>query len=181
MMQPRRAAREIALVILFAADAMRIESPETALSLARILRDDEEIMNDLFGEHAQDYRVSMFSGSELWDFAERLIAGSLSNAKIIDDLITRCSHNWKLVRMSRVDRNIMRLATYELAFEGDNGQGKRRNKDGGFDGVPVKATLNEAIEIAKRYGTEESGKFVNGILDRIAQELERKAKEPAKK
>ena len=60
--------------------------------------------------------------------------------------------------MARVDRNVLRLAAYELVFEPD---------------IPTRATLNEAIEIAKRYGSVDSGKFVNGILDRIAQELDR--------
>ena len=84
--------------------------------------------------------------------------GAMNHRTAIDDLVGRCSLNWKLSRMGRVDRNILRLAAYELAFEPD---------------VPGRATLNEAIELAKRYGTEDSGKFVNGILDRIAQDLGR--------
>jgi hypothetical protein len=72
----------------------------------------------------------------------------------LDELIARCSLNWKVPRMGIVDRNILRLSAYELAFESD---------------VPSRVTLNEAIELAKRYGTEDSGAFVNGILDRIAQ------------
>jgi len=93
-----------------------------------------------------------------WEFVERMIDGVASHSKAIDDLIERFSLNWKVSRMGRVDRNILRLAAYELAFESD---------------VPSRATLNEAIEIAKRFGTEDSGKFVNGILDRIAQEFGR--------
>ena len=76
----------------------------------------------------------------------------------LDEMIARCSLNWKVPRMGIVDRNILRLAAFELAFEAD---------------VPSRVTLNEGIELAKRYGTEESGAFVNGILDRIAQELGR--------
>ena len=78
----------------------------------------------------------------------------------LDELIGRCSLNWKISRMGRVDRNVLRLAAYELAFEGD---------------IPTRVTLNEAVELAKRFGTEDSSKFVNGIIDRIAQELEAKA------
>jgi N utilization substance protein B len=72
---------------------------------------------------------------------------------VIDGLIQRTSTNWKLERMARVDRNILRLAVYELL---------RRPE------VPVKVTLNEAVELGKKYGSEESSAFVNGILDRIA-------------
>ena len=84
--------------------------------------------------------------------------GVSDHLRVIDDLIGKSSLNWKVPRMNRVDRNILRQAAYELAFEPE---------------VPGRATLNEAIELAKRYGTEDSGKFVNGILDRIAQDLER--------
>ena len=86
------------------------------------------------------------------------MTGVDAHHRAIDALVGRCSLNWKVSRMGKVDRNVLRLAAYELAFEPD---------------VPTRATLNEAIEIAKRYGSEDSGKFVNGILDRIAQELGR--------
>ena len=93
-----------------------------------------------------------------WAFVDRLVHGATEHSVSLDDLIARCSLNWKVNRMGIVDRNILRLAAYELAFESD---------------VPSRVTLNEAIELAKRYGTEDSGAFVNGILDRIAQELGR--------
>lgn len=162
----RRAAREIALLVLFAVDAGNLDSAEEALkAFADNLRDDSEVVHDLFGEEEgptdaklrERIQALLKSDSNHWTFVERLVRGVMDNLVAIDDLISRCSLNWKLGRMNRVDRNILRLAAFELAFEGD---------------VPGKATLNEAIEIAKRYGTEESGKFVNGILDRIAQDLE---------
>lgn len=86
-------------------------------------------------------------------FAEQLVRGVQHEKALIDGLIQRTSTNWKLERMARVDRNILRLAVYELL---------RRPE------VPVKVTLNEAIELGKKYGSEESSAFVNGILDRIA-------------
>ena len=92
-------------------------------------------------------------GSDIQDFAEALVRGVVTNVGQIDDVIGRCSTNWKVPRMAIVDRNILRLATYELMHLGD---------------IPPKVTLNEAIEIAKRYGAEDSGAFINGILDRIA-------------
>lgn len=164
MTSGRRAAREAALAILFAIDASRADEPNETLALFREhLRDDPEVVAVLFGDEEPDPKLlgrvrKVLSEDGQWDFVERLVRGTMSNRKAIDELVSRCSLNWKVSRMGRVDRNILRLAAYELAFESD---------------VPSKATLNEAIEMAKRYGTEDSGKFVNGILDRIAQDLER--------
>jgi transcription antitermination factor NusB len=92
-----------------------------------------------------------------WAFVERLVRGVHAHLASIDDLIGRSSRNWKVKRMGTVDRNVLRMATYELAFED----------------VPARASLDEAIELAKRFGTEDSSAFVNGVLDRIAQDLER--------
>jgi transcription antitermination factor NusB len=174
-MSGRRAAREAALFILFAVDAAEVP-PDSALSLfAAHLRDDTEVLQSLVstGESSEpageaspasrplnldQVRALLDPAGPHWRFVERLVQGTISHRDAIDALIGKYSHHWKVTRMSRVDRNVLRLAAYELAFEGE---------------VPVKATLNEAIELAKRYGTEDSGKFVNGILDRIAQELGR--------
>jgi len=86
-------------------------------------------------------------------FAEQLVRGVQSERGAIDDLIQKTSTHWKLERMARVDRNILRLAVYELLRRPD---------------VPVRVTLNEAIELGKKFGSEESSAFVNGVLDRIA-------------
>ena len=90
---------------------------------------------------------------ETASFAEQLVRGVQSERSAIDELIQRSSTHWKLERMARVDRNILRLAVYELLRRGD---------------VPVRVTLNEAIELGKKFGSEESSAFVNGVLDRIA-------------
>lgn len=173
-MSGRRAAREAALLILFAVDAAEV-APDAALGFFTAhLRDDAEVLQSLVstGESAEagdtspasrplnveQVRALLDPAGPHWHFVERLVHGTMSHRDAIDALIGKYSHHWRVSRMSRVDRNVLRLAAYELAFEGE---------------VPVKATLNEAIELAKRYGTEESGKFVNGILDRIAQELGR--------
>ena len=74
-------------------------------------------------------------------------------------MIERYSDNWKLSRMSGVDRNILRIAVYELMYCND---------------IPSKVTLNEAIDIGKRFGTDESGAFINGILDGIRMALKEK-------
>lgn len=90
------------------------------------------------------------------EFAASLVAGCAADREAIDDRIRSVSEHWRLERMSRVDRNILRLATYELLRLTD---------------VPRRVTLNEAIELAKRYGSEGSPGFVNGVLDRIAGDL----------
>jgi len=86
-------------------------------------------------------------------FADELVRGVQSERPQIDALIQTSSTHWKLERMARVDRNILRLAVYEILRRAD---------------VPVRVTLNEAVELGKKYGSEESSAFVNGVLDRIA-------------
>jgi N utilization substance protein B len=86
------------------------------------------------------------------EFAEDLVRGVQSERPAIDEAIRTRSKNWSLSRMPRVDLNVMRLAVYELMFRAD---------------IPKKVSINEAIEIVRRYGDKESPAFVNGILDEI--------------
>jgi N utilization substance protein B len=86
-------------------------------------------------------------------FARELVAAAAECGARLDELITGASKNWRIDRMSRVDRNILRLGACELVA---------------FRSVPVKVVINEAVELAKRFGTAESSAFVNGVLDRIA-------------
>jgi len=91
-------------------------------------------------------------------FARELVAAAAARAVEIDELITGASKNWRIERMSRVDRNILRLGACELLT---------------FLDIPLKVVINEAVELAKRFGTAESSAFVNGVLDRIATGLGR--------
>ncbi len=100
-------------------------------------------------------------GGDSIDFAAKLACAAREAVESLDEAISAVSRNWRLERMSRVDRNILRLATYEL----------RESLD-----VPVKVVINEAVELAKMFGAEEAPSFVNGVLDRIAQQ-ERKLSE----
>ena len=100
------------------------------------------------------------------DFVERIVLGVIEHRQEIDQLIEQYSENWRLDRMNLVDRNILRMATFELLY---------------FENIPPKVTLNEAIDLGKRYGTEDSGSFINGILDRIQNEAIRKPLRPASK
>jgi N utilization substance protein B len=96
--------------------------------------------------------------SEEVEFAQRLVRGVDDHRARIDDLIESCSTNWRLSRMPIVDRNILRMAAYELMECLD---------------IPANVAINEAIELAKRFGAGESRAFVNGIVDRMARVLGR--------
>ena len=90
------------------------------------------------------------------EFASPLIRGVLEEKEKIDRIISEQALNWDIGRITMVDRNILRLAVYELAFRED---------------IPPIVSINEAVDIAKKFGTAESGKFVNGILDKIREKL----------
>lgn len=104
--------------------------------------------------------------SEFWErhpvdaetraFAEGLVVGTKQNQAKIDGLIAQSAEHWDLERMSSVDRNILRASVYELLWRPE---------------VPPKVAINEAIEISKKFGTQESSRFINGVLDRIAREF----------
>jgi N utilization substance protein B len=93
------------------------------------------------------------------DFTTTLVTGVIQHRDEIDALIQECSTNWSLERIGLVERNILRLAIYELCFLPD---------------IPPNVTINEAIEVAKKYGTEEAPAFINGILDRIKHAVEQR-------
>ena len=92
------------------------------------------------------------STSEVKTFANHLFAGTVEHLAQIDPVITTHADNWNLKRMAVIDRNILRLGVFELLHQRD---------------VPPKVCINEAIELAKRFGDTESGKFINGILDAV--------------
>ena len=86
------------------------------------------------------------------DFMESLVKGVIEHREEIDEMIVKYAKNWNLGRMAVIDRNILRLAAYEMMFRAD---------------IPPVVSINEAVDIAKKYSTDDSGKFVNGILDQI--------------
>lgn len=89
---------------------------------------------------------------EVREFAETLVRGTRERLSEIDQKLSQYTENWQLNRMAAVDRNILRFAAYELLY---------------LDDIPPKVTINEAVNIAKKYSQEEAGKFVNGVLDKI--------------
>ena len=136
-MGKRRRSREFALQVLYQLEI----SKEDAI---RVLTQ--------FQDHFS-------KGAEGDSFVERLVLGVSEHRQEIDHLIEQYSENWRLDRMNIIDRNILRMAAFELLYCED---------------IPPKVTLNEAIDLGKRYGTDDSGGFINGILDRIQNEVIRK-------
>lgn len=92
-------------------------------------------------------------------FAEQLVQGVLEHRQQIDDLITRNTINWNIDRFAIIDRNILRIAAYEMLYCKD---------------IPPIVSINEAVDIAKKYSTPDSGKFVNGILDKLRRVVTRR-------
>lgn len=88
-----------------------------------------------------------------FEFCKDIVQGVNRNGKEIDEIISSFTKNWSLERMSSVDRAILRMATYEIVFSPDK--------------TPIAAIIDESVELAKKYSTENSGKFLNGILDKI--------------
>lgn len=131
-MGKRHRARELALQLLYALDVGGGE-PASAI--------------DTFWAHFSPPQ-------EIQAFARHLVEGVRAHREALDRAIAECSEHWSVHRMAAVDRNILRMAAFELLF---------------CDDIPPNVTLNEAIELGKRYGSEESGPFINGILDRLRQ------------
>jgi len=130
----RRKGREAALQILYQVDLSRI-TPREAMQL-------------YWRQHP--------SIPEVQEFADQLVEGVVRNRPEIDKVIEVHSTHWKLGRMACVDRNVLRIAAYELLYCHD---------------IPKSVSLNEAIELGKKFGTEDSGAFINGVLDNIAKEV----------
>lgn len=105
----------------------------------------EELFCHFWEEHAN-------TPDEIREFAENIVQGTLQNLTKLDEVISRYTENWGLNRMAHIDRNILRFATFELLYRSD---------------IPPKVTINEAVNVAKKFSQEDSGKFVNGILDKI--------------
>lgn len=135
-MRKRTQAREFALQVLYQAD---------------ITRENYDLSLSNFWQAHEDERID----KELKDFTIGLVKGVEDNLEAIDAKISQYAANWQLQRMAVVDRNILRMSSYELIFRDD---------------IPPKVSINEAVELAKKYSGAEAGKFVNAILDKIKLE-----------
>ncbi len=136
-MAKRRKSRESALQVLY---QLNITKQDATTALKR------------FQEH-------FLPPGEADDFLKRLVLGVLEYFPQLDRLIEQYSDNWRLDRINMIDRNILRMALFELLY---------------CEEIPPKVTINEAIDLGKRFGSEDSGSFINGILDRIQNEAVKK-------
>jgi N utilization substance protein B len=140
----RRTARELALNMLFQKD-MDGGSPEsTALAF------EQNFSPDMDEENGLEFSAADFQRA--WPLARELFFGVCQNLGELDEGISGAAANWSLGRMSPVDRGLIRLAYYEMLYRED---------------IPAKVSLNEALEIAKAYGDDDSASFINGVLDRL--------------
>lgn len=153
----RRLAREAALQCLFQLEVQGFEENSIDPLFWRLRATSPE-------EDAPQESVDPPLPPKARTFAETLVRGVCAERAQIDALLTRFASNFSLHRLAAVDRNILRLAVYELLHPAE---------------APHPVVINEAIEIAKRFGTEDSGRFVNGLLDRIRLEIRSGPKAPA--
>lgn len=147
-MRKRTRSREFALQVLYQID---INHGDVAEVLNDFWRDRSDL--NLSDQEKIDIEHDK-KDPEVRGYAEILIRGTLEQLTGIDKTIERFAENWEIHRMAYVDRNILRLSTFEMCH---------------VDDIPVKVAINEAVELAKRYGEPDSSKFVNGILDKIAK------------
>ena len=138
-MGARRKGRELALQMLYQWDVSR-EPVETVIESSAELQS---------------------AGDAAREFASRLVEGTVERVEEIDKILIETSENWRLGRMSTVDRNVLRLAVYELLTKAE----------------PPGVVINEALEVVKRFSSPESAAFVNGVLDAVNQELNAKARQ----
>lgn len=113
-----------------------------------------DVNSDTGLEHVQESIRSELKKQELREFAEQLVSGVRADLSQIDQSIERVAQNWRIERMAPTDRNVMRLAVYEMHQLG----------------TPSAVAINEAVELARTFGTENSASFVNGIIDRLTPE-----------
>jgi N utilization substance protein B len=133
-MNSRHRAREVALQVLFSYDT---QPP----------KDDQALMHDL-QRHFAHFQVP----DNLQRFAAELVAGTLKSIQKLDELLEKHAVNWKVSRMPSIDRNLLRMATYELL---------------NFPDIPASVTIDEAIELGKQFGTSDTPSFINGVLDSL--------------
>jgi N utilization substance protein B len=153
MTGPRRRSREIALQILHQMDVGREPSTDVSRMIAHYFAHLAPS-----GAPAADEDDELPGPAPTIDRAliDELERGVSEHRAELDEILTRLSRNWRVERMGIVERNVIRIALYELKYAPN---------------VPVAVILNEAVELAKRYGAAEGGAFVNGLLDRAASEL----------
>ncbi|MBW4081805.1 transcription antitermination factor NusB [Paenibacillus sp. S150] len=141
----RRLAREIIVQSLYQMEMNEVESAEAV----------EMLIAEASEENETDHVIT--DEIELKAYVVAHVNGVWEHKAAIDDMLEHYLKGWQMSRLSRVDRQILRLATFEMVFADD---------------VPAKVAVNEAIDLAKHFGTDDSGKFVNGVLGKMIQEID---------
>lgn len=141
----RRLAREIAIQSLYQMEMNEVEAEEAVVMLLTEASEENES------------QVELSDVNKTKEFVLELVNGVADNKLAIDELLVDYLQNWNLDRLSKVDRQILRLAVYEMVFRDD---------------VPGKVAVNEAVDLAKHFGMPESGKFVNGVLGKLIGDLD---------
>ncbi|WP_040951339.1 transcription antitermination factor NusB [Gorillibacterium massiliense] len=142
----RRVARELAIQSLYQIEMNEVTPHEAIVAAVSEAEHDNEAELQVGGEH-----IAV-------EFIQELVEGTIGNLPVIDEVLKVYLKGWKIDRLSRIDKEVLRLAAYEMIYRDD---------------VPPKVVVNEAIELAKHFGTEESGKFVNGVLGKMIQDLDK--------
>ena len=143
----RRRAREMAIQMLYQHEAGGVEAAQIFDNF-----DVDDFLVETETASETESKARRKRARESFDYAQRLVRGTLQDTEAIDELIRRHAENWRLERMPAIDRNILRLAIYEMLHE---------------ESVPNVVIVDEAIELAKKFGSESSGRFVNGLLDGV--------------
>ena len=133
-MRKRTKARQLALKLLYKLDLLNEDATPENLEFLQEEADDPEVQ----------------------EFSKDLVLGTVKHRQDLDRRISQVTRNWDIQRMAVIDRNIIRMGAYELAYRSD---------------IPPKVALNEAIELAKKFSTADSGAFVNGILDKVKEQI----------
>ncbi|WP_435925122.1 transcription antitermination factor NusB [Paenibacillus sp. DYY-L-2] len=143
----RRLAREITVQSLYHMEMNEVDAEEAVTML----------LSEAAGENEGEVEPAGLDGAKAKAFILELVNGTWSRKEAIDGLLSDYLKGWQISRLSKVDRQILRLAVYEMIFRED---------------VPGKVAVNEAIELAKHFGTADSGKFVNGVLGKMIQDID---------
>ncbi len=152
-MRPRSAGRRLAFQYLFTADLQRFTQVESFDQFLRVQRESHRRETDETEEAGFSPDQPDLKQDEAEAFAFALVNAAMSRRHEIDEMIGKAAHNWTVARMAAVERNILRIAVAEMLLEQ----------------TPPKVVIDEAVELAKRFGDKDSGAFVNGVLDHVGE------------
>lgn len=156
-MGPRRKARECGLQVLYLLETQGRQIPPPGQPLAQVSTNPlQEVSAERVEEALNDFFEHFDAPDRTHTYTAEIVQGVVTSLDKIDEVLTQSSPRWRVSRMAVVDRNVLRIAAYELLQE---------------NGPPPRAVLDEAVEVARRYGSEKSSAFVNGVLDTLIRQI----------